>query len=156
MSNQPVKPTKSLPSSIKKIEVGEFHVIHDGSPGGHPGYVVWKDDLLNIYLLVKVGSSPNKNNEKLNTKLSEKVESHYYYKRPFLAKRKDIGTNPVTFLSPTEEFKEIAERLKTVDPLESKSIKRKDRYNFKKLQKNRPKTGVPLVKGNCPANNGPA
>ena len=149
-------PQKQNPVSIKKIEVGEFHIIHDGSKNGHPGYVIWKDQNGNLYLLVKIGSSPNKNNVQLQNKLSTNVKSHYYYKKPILAKRKDIGSSPLLFLTLTDEFLKIVENLRGVEPNETKSIKRKDRYYFKKANKKPSEDGVPLVKGNCPTNKGPA
>ena len=40
----------------KVIEVGKFYLIHDGSKTGHPGFVVWKDDAINRYILVKFDS----------------------------------------------------------------------------------------------------
>ena len=39
-------------AEIKNIEVGKFYLIHGGSKTGHPGFVVWKDDNANRYLLV--------------------------------------------------------------------------------------------------------
>lgn len=41
---------------IKKIELGKFYTIHDGSKNGHPGLIVWKNDELNRYLVVKFDS----------------------------------------------------------------------------------------------------
>ena len=62
------------PKPIKNIEVGKFYFIHDGSKTGHPGYVVWKDDEKNRYLVVrfdsdKYGDVPKKK-EVSNTLLS--------------------------------------------------------------------------------------
>lgn len=49
-------------TTIKNIEIGKFYLIHDGSKTGHPGFVVWKDDSANLYLLIKFGSAQNKDN----------------------------------------------------------------------------------------------
>ena len=43
--------TKALPQ-IKNIEVGKFYLVYDGSKTGHPGFIIWKDDLKNRYLVV--------------------------------------------------------------------------------------------------------
>ena len=43
-------------NTIKLIEVGKFYFVHDGSKTGHPGFVVWKDDLANRYLVVRTDS----------------------------------------------------------------------------------------------------
>ena len=40
----------------KTIEVGKFYLIHDGSKTGHPGLVVWKDDIANRYLVIRTES----------------------------------------------------------------------------------------------------
>ena len=38
------KPTRT-------IEVGKICFIHDGTKTGHPGYLVWKDEVANRYFL---------------------------------------------------------------------------------------------------------
>ena len=43
-------------NKIKQIEVGKFYFIHDGSKTGHPGFVVWKDDEANRYLVIRTDS----------------------------------------------------------------------------------------------------
>ena len=43
-------------SCIKNIEIGKFYFIHDGSKTDHPGYVVWKDDFANRYLVIRTDS----------------------------------------------------------------------------------------------------
>lgn len=40
----------------KNIEIGKFYFIHDGSKTGHPGFVVWKDDKKNRYLVIRFDS----------------------------------------------------------------------------------------------------
>ena len=85
--SQPVIP----PTPTKVIEVGKFYFIHDGSPNGHPGLIIWKNDSHNLYLAIKFGSSPSKDNNKLSYSLSNDVSKSYYYKRLFLGKRKNFG-----------------------------------------------------------------
>ena len=77
--------------NIKLIEIDKFYLIHDGSEKGHPGFLIWKDDDANLYFFIKFGSTKNDDNIALSHKLSEDVDNNYVYKRPYLAKRKDIG-----------------------------------------------------------------
>ena len=93
---------KPLPKSIKQIDVGKFYLIHDGSRTGHPGFVVWKDDEANRYLVIRTDSDkpgfPTKESrgEKHITKLThpteEKVTNSYVHNRPMMCKRKDLGS----------------------------------------------------------------
>lgn len=85
----------------KHIEVGKFYFIHDGSKTGHPGFIVWKDDEKNRYLVVrfdsdKYGDVPKKDRGiKHITRLSHPtnpiVMNSYVHNRPMICKRKDIG-----------------------------------------------------------------
>lgn len=94
--------TSKTPSPIvKKIEVGKFYFIHDGSKTGHPGLVVWKDDEKNRYLVIrfdsdKFGDVPKKDRgikhiTKLSHPTSTKIKNSYVHNRPMMCKRKDIG-----------------------------------------------------------------
>ena len=84
----------------KTIEIGKFYLIHDGSKTGHPGFVVWKDDEANRYLLVKFdsdkpGDVPKikrgiRHIIKLKHPISNDVVNSYVKSRPILCKRKDI------------------------------------------------------------------
>ena len=96
MSNKPQSPIS------KTIEVGKFYFIHDKSHSGHPGFVVWKDDEKNRYLVIRFDSdkfgiefTKEQRNVKHITKLSRatsaKVMNSYVHNRPMLCKRKDIG-----------------------------------------------------------------
>ena len=87
----------------KTIEVGKFYFIHDGSKTGHPGYVVWKDDEANRYLVIRfdsdkfdVESTKEQRGIQHITKLkhptSDTVMNSYVHNRPMICKRKDIGT----------------------------------------------------------------
>ena len=92
---------KSSSPITKNIEVGKFYFIHDGSKTGHPGFVVWKDDEKNRYLVVrfdsdKYGDVPKKDRGiKHITRLSHPtnpiVMNSYVHNRPMICKRKDIG-----------------------------------------------------------------
>ena len=93
----------------KNIEVGKFYLIHDGSKTGHPGYVVWKDDDKNRYLVIrtdsdKFGDTPKKKRgEKHITLLKhpteKRVMNSYVHNRPMMCKRKDIGSKELLGMS---------------------------------------------------------
>lgn len=87
----------------KTIEVGKFYFIHDGSKTGHPGLVVWKNDELNRYLIVRFDSdkfdveTTKEQREirhitKLTHPTSDTVMNSYVHNRPMICKRKDIGS----------------------------------------------------------------
>ena len=90
----------------KVLEVGKFYLIHDGSPTGHPGYIVWKNDSSNEYLVVitesdKPGNKSKRETDKRHlTDLEHPTEPHlvrsYIKKKPLLCKRKDIGSKQLT------------------------------------------------------------
>ena len=94
-------PNQKLSPITKKIEVGKFYLIFDGSRTGHPGFVVWKDDEKNRYLVIITESDKFGNNSKRETDkrhltdldypTESKVAKSYIKKRPMLCKRKDIG-----------------------------------------------------------------
>ena len=121
---------------IKTIDVGSFYHFYDGSPSGHPALVIWKDDKFNLYLLIKFGSTKNKNNIELIKPIGEAKKS-YIYKRPYLVKRKDLG---VSFGEEMvyEDKDKLIDSILIKDPIESKNIKRKDRRNYKFLVKKNP------------------
>ena len=87
--------------SIRNIEVGKFYFIHDGSKTGHPGFVVWKDDVKNRYIVVRFDSDKKgevskkekgvKHITKLKHPTSNSVLNSYVHNRPMVCKRKDIG-----------------------------------------------------------------
>jgi len=92
---------KNPASTTKKIEVGKFYLIFDGSRTGHPGFVIWKDDKKNRYLVVitesdKFGNKTKRETDKrhltdLNYPTEPRVAKSYIKKRPMLCRRKDIG-----------------------------------------------------------------
>ena len=121
---------------FKNIEVGKFYFIHDGSNTGHPGLVVWKNDEFNLYLLIKFGTTPNKNNKPLNHSIGGGATKSYIYKRPYLAKRKDLSlTHECDFSYKDDNL--LVTMISQLKPIESKSIKRKDRYHFRRLFANK-------------------
>ena len=85
----------------KHIEVGKFYFIHDGSKTGHPGFIVWKDDEKNRYLVVrfdsdKYGDVPKKDRgvrhiTELKHTIGGNIVKSYAKNRPLLCKRRDIG-----------------------------------------------------------------
>lgn len=88
-------------SCIKNIEIGKFYFVHDDSACGHPGYVIWKDDLANRYLVIRTDSDKKGEVPKIEkgvrhiTKLSHiiggEIVCSYVKNRPMLCKRKDLG-----------------------------------------------------------------
>ena len=86
---------------IKNIEVGKFYYIHDGSKSGHPGFIVWKNDEKNRYLVIrtdsdKPGDIPKKDRgvkhiTELKHRTSKNVAKSYLRNRPMICRRKDIG-----------------------------------------------------------------
>ena len=95
MSNQ-----KST-TNTKNIEVGKFYLIFFFFLTGHPGFVFWKDDEKNRYLVIitesdKFGNKSKRETDKrhltdLDYPTESKVAKSYIKKRPMLCKRKDIG-----------------------------------------------------------------
>lgn len=97
MQNNNPKPT------IKNIEVGKFYFIHDGSKTGHPGFIVWKDDEMNLYISIKFGTSKNEDNELLSIPIN-KEKTNCIYKRLFVGKRKDFSKDILGFFYLTDEI----------------------------------------------------
>ena len=86
---------------IRIIEIGNFYFIHDDSSTGHPGFVVWKDDIANRYLVVRTDSDKEgevpkdqrgaRHITKLKHIIGRGIITSYVKNRPLLCKRKDIG-----------------------------------------------------------------
>ena len=119
----------------KKIEVGKFYLIHDGSRTGHPGYVIWKNDEKNRYLVILTDSDkrgqPSKKSrgEKHITMLKHPTDSNvvnsYVHNRPMICRRKDIGNKILVgmrfHLDDIELVNEISQR----NPEKSPSLNKK-------------------------------
>ncbi len=94
-------PIKKSSSIYRNIEIGKFYLIFDGSKTGHPGYIAWKDEKNNRYLVILTESDKNGNKSKretnkrhltdLNHPTEPRVVRSYIKKRPMLCRRKDIG-----------------------------------------------------------------
>ena len=97
----------------KTINLNRFYFIHDDSKTGHPGFIVWKNDALNRYLVVRTDSDKKgeiskkerglKHITELKHKISKNVVRSYIRNRPMLCKRKDIGILlPDLFIHPDD------------------------------------------------------
>lgn len=100
---------KNLSAITKHIEVGKFYLIFDGSRTGHPGFVVWKDDEKNRYLVLRLDSDkPDEITKeqrhvrhitKLKHPTSKEVINSYVKNRPTMCKRKDISAKSLVGIS---------------------------------------------------------
>ncbi|MCR5332496.1 MAG: hypothetical protein K6E11_00500 [Bacilli bacterium] len=118
---------------IKNIEVGKFYFIHDGSKTGHPGFVVWKDDEKNRYLVIrfdsdKYGDIPKKERgikhiTKLSNPTNPSVMNSYVHNRPMICKRKDIGILLVDLMIDSSDIV-IIERVSKQTPEKSPSLRK--------------------------------
>ena len=129
--------------NIKCIEIAKFYLIHDRSKTGHPGLIVWKDDEANLYLAIRFGTSQNDKNIPLVNKLNKNIEKHYFYKRPLLLKRKDIGSEWFFDYELSSNDKDIIKQYITNTPILSKNINRHDRrYYSLAVKQNKIKTVI--------------
>ena len=107
----------SLPI-IKNIEIGKFYLIHDGSKTGHPGFVIWKNDEKNSYLVVitesdKFGNKTKRETDKrhltdLDYPTEQRVAKSYIKKRPMLCRRRDIGNKELRGMEfHTSDFEKV-------------------------------------------------
>lgn len=86
---------------IKNIEIGKFYFIHDDSCTGHPGFIVWKDDEKNRYLVIRTDSDKDgevpkdqrgvRHITRLKHTIGPGIVTSYIKNRPLMCKRKDIG-----------------------------------------------------------------
>ena len=121
-------------ATIKIIEVEKFYLIHDGSKTGHPGYVIWKDDEINNYLVIRTESDkPNKITKRklkrqhlidLKHPTDRNVVKSYIRTRPLMCKRKDIGSKELVGMTFHEEDMNIVEIVSKRQPQLSKSFKK--------------------------------
>lgn len=128
--------TKPSPN-IRVIDVGKVYLIHDGSKTGHPGYVVWKNDERNRYLVIRFDSDKYNDTKtklergvrhitKLNKPTNSNVKNSYVHNRPMICKRKDIGIELKDFSISPEDLPLII------------SISEKNPETSPSLRKNRP------------------
>jgi len=133
---------------IKSLQVGKFHFLHDGSQTGHPGIIVWKSDERNLYLAIKIGTSPNKNNSLYCRPLAGDVSQSYIYRRLFLGKRKDFDSRELPNMEMSDE--EVDSILESVDfdnPVFSSNLNRKDKRFYSWIVKRYKK--IPFIRGDC-------
>lgn len=117
---------------IKNIEVGKFYFIHDGSKTGHPGFVVWKDDEKNLYLVIKFGTTSNDNNFSFGRPVGDKTTMSFVYKKMFLGKRKDFDRRVLKDMHiSNEEVGILLKKISMQNPTWSTNINRKDKRYFK-------------------------
>lgn len=119
----------------KNIEVGKFYLIFDGSKTGHPGFVVWKNDETNRYLVIRLDSDkPNETTKeqrrvrhisKLKHPTSDDVINSYVKNRPTLCKRKDIGGRPLSGIAFHRDDMKMIEEISKRNPEYSRSFKNK-------------------------------
>lgn len=128
---------KNLSAITKHIEVGKFYLIFDGSRTGHPGFVIWKDDEKNRYLVIrtdsdKFGDIPKKKRgEKHITLLShpteKKVMNSYVHNRPLMCKRKDIGSKELGGMCFHSDDMELIKKISLRNPEYTPTFKNKIR-----------------------------
>lgn len=122
-------------NNTRTIEVGKFYLIFDGSRTGHPGYVLWKDDSKNQYLVLRLDSDKygetTKEQRKIRhiTKLkyptSNNVVNSYVKNRPTMCKRKDLGKKPLVGLSFHKQDMKLISEISERNPEYSRSFKNK-------------------------------
>lgn len=118
----------------KKLLKGRFYAVHEGSPKGHPGKLYWKNDNKNLYLFIKTGTTPSPDNIVLIVPTAKGVKKSYVYKRPVLAKRKDVGSELPSMRFGKPDKKKIRE-ISRMPFSETSSIGRSDRRYVKRLKK---------------------
>ena len=118
----------------KKIKKGKFYAVHEGSKKGHPGKLYWKNDNKNLYLFLKTGTTPSPDNIILLVPTEEGVQHSYIYKRPVLAKRKDVGGELLNMKFSKRDKKLLKAISKNVFS-ETANIKKRDRQWLKRLKK---------------------
>ena len=114
----------------REIHVGRYYFIHDGSKTGHPGLLVWSDESANLYLFTKFGTSSNKDNLPLSNSLSENVKTQFFYKRPLLVKRKDIGKEWFFDCQLSDTDKNTLNATILNNPIFTKNINRRDKRYY--------------------------
>ena len=121
----------------KKLKKGKFYAVHEGSKHGHPGKLYWKNDQKNLYLFLKTGTTPSPENIVLIVPTEDGVRRSYVYKRPLLAKRRDVGQELPRMMF-SKKDKKLLRKLSQNPFTETNSVGRTDRRFVKRLWK-RPK-----------------
>ena len=143
MSNPTNRSTPQPTNAIKNIEVGKFYLIHDGSKTGHPGLVIWKDDNQNLYLIIKFGTSSNKDNASFPYPIGPDIKQSFYFKRPFLGKRKDIGNKPFADLVVNSvDISNILNGMDITNPMCSSNVTGRNLHSYLYFIKKSPPIGL--------------
>ena len=143
MANDSNNKTTTITKPIKNIEVGKFYLIHDGSKTGHPGLVIWKDDVQNLYLIIKFGSTCNKDNAIFPYPIGKDIKQSYYFKRPFLGKRKDIGGKSFDDLKANDvDIIKILKEMDLSNPMCSSNITGRNFHSYLYFIKKSPPIGL--------------
>ena len=120
--------------TTKVIEVGKFYLIYDGSKTGHPGFIVWKNDVENRYLVIRTESDKKgfvskrdlKRQHLLDLKqpTDSSIVKSYIRSRPLMCKRKDIGSKELIGMSFSNEDIKIVLMVSKRKPNYTKSFKK--------------------------------
>lgn len=83
----------------KHLEIGRFYHRSDAK-GGHPAYLYEKSDKKNIYKCLVFTSSWSKNVIQLRASIDidYPYKKYYVHRPPFVGKRRDFGSKPLTRL----------------------------------------------------------
>ncbi|GEM_PF-1138767 len=122
----------------KKLKKGKFYAVHEGSKHGHPGKLYWKNDQKNLYLFLKTGTTPSPENIVLIVPTERGIKKSFVYKRPVLAKRRDVGGEFPSMRFGKKDrvlLKEISAR----NPVSTQSITKRDKRIFRKFKKKPPR-----------------
>ena len=117
----------------KVIEVGKFYLIHDGSKTGHPGLVVWKNDDMNRYLVIRTESDKQGKITKRELERQHLIDlkhptdnivvKSYIRTRPMMCKRKDVGSKELVGMSIHPDDQKLVDEVSKRPPQYSKSFK---------------------------------
>lgn len=89
----------------KHLEKGKFY-IHNDKHGGHPSLLYKKRDQKNTYYIVIFTSSNGPKRTKLKHSVEPiKVKISFVHNSPTIAKRRDLGSKPMTGLKINKEDK---------------------------------------------------
>jgi hypothetical protein len=137
MKEQKTPQTQKNNQPIKKLEIGKFYLIHDGSQIGHPGLIVWKSDDANLYLAIKFGTTKTKNNIRFKYPIEKNIKVSFVFKRFFLGKRKDFGSKELTRLVVLQDdLNVLMNNMDKNNPLVSTNIKGRHLHTYRFLIKN--------------------
>lgn len=120
---------------IKNIEIGKFYLVFDGSKTGHPGLVIWKDDVANLYLVIRTESDKEGKVSKrtlerqhlidLKHPTDHSVIKSYVRTKPMMCRRKDIGKKELIGMQIHRDDQHIVDMVSKRTPQYSKSFNKK-------------------------------